>query len=51
MSLSPQSLDVSLQALAKYPSPAHPAWAVRLPVLRTGFAQCGGDASRFDRKK
>lgn len=33
-----------LPALEKYPSAAHPAWSVRLPVIRTGYTQCGGTA-------
>jgi hypothetical protein len=37
-----------LSALSKYPSPSHPAWNLRLPVLRAGYTQCGGAASRFD---
>jgi hypothetical protein len=45
--LAPDELESAAGALAKYPSPAHPAWALRLPVLRAGFTQCGGDAARF----
>jgi hypothetical protein len=44
-------LDPSLEALAKYPSPAHPAWSQRLPALRAGFTACGGDGSRLDKRK
>lgn len=51
LGLSAASLDSSLKALAKYPSPAHPAWATRLPVLRIGYTQCGGDAAKFDKRK
>jgi hypothetical protein len=47
---SPPSLQPSLAALAKYPSPSHPSWNLRLPALRTGYAQCGGDGSKFDGK-
>jgi hypothetical protein len=47
--LSPSDLEASLAALAQYPAPGHPAWSVRLPVLRTGYTQCGGDGAKFDR--
>jgi hypothetical protein len=46
--LSPKDLESALNALAKYPSPAHPAWSLRLPVLRTGYTQCGGGGAKFD---
>jgi len=49
--LDPGSLQPSLAALAKYPSPSHPSWSQRLPVLRTGYTQCGGAVSKFDAKK
>ncbi len=45
------SLQASLSALSKYPSPSHPGWSVRLPALRTGYMQCGGAASKFDARK
>jgi hypothetical protein len=44
-------LELSLAALSKYPSPTHPGWSLRLPVIRTGFTQCGGDNSKFDKRK
>jgi hypothetical protein len=47
--LSASGLAEALTALSKYPSPAHPAWALRLPALRLGYTQCGGDASKFGR--
>jgi hypothetical protein len=47
----PSNLQQSLNALSKYPSPAHPAWSLRLPVLRAGYAQCGGDGKKFDNRK
>jgi hypothetical protein len=47
--LSPGDLEASLAALAKYPAPGQPAWSVRLPVLRTGYTQCGGGGATFDR--
>jgi hypothetical protein len=46
--LSPGDLEAGLAALAKYPAPGHPAWSARLPVLRIGYTQCGGDGARFD---
>jgi hypothetical protein len=48
--LSPKDLEAALRALAKYPSQAHPAWSIRLPVLRTGYTSCGGSQSKFDAK-
>ena len=47
----PSGLEPSLAALAKYPSPSHPGWAMRLRVIRIGYTQCGGDASKFDKRK
>jgi hypothetical protein len=49
--LGEKGLDQALAALAKYPSPAHPDWKVRLPALRAGYTHCGGAASKFDRRK
>ncbi len=46
--LSTRGLRETLSALAKYPSPQHPAWSQRLPALRTGYLQCGGSAAAFD---
>jgi hypothetical protein len=48
LNLGARPLGVGLRVLAKYPSPAHPRWAERVPVLRTGYTQCGGDGTRFD---
>ena len=45
------TLDPSLNALSSYPSPAHPSWSQRLPAIRTGYTNCGGDAAKFDRRK
>ena len=47
MNLTPRTLQVGLNALSKYPSPAHPNWTVRIPVLQAGYTQCGGDASKL----
>jgi hypothetical protein len=46
--LSANELAEALAAVSKYPSPAHPGWALRLPALRLGYTQCGGDGSKFD---
>ena len=51
MDTGPNGLEPSLTALSRYPSPAHPAWNLRLPVFRTGYTQCGGSASKFDKRK
>lgn len=45
------SLQPSLSALSKYPSPSHPSWNLRLPAFRTGYTQCGGVGSKFDARK
>jgi len=47
MNLTPRTLQAGLNALSKYPSPAHPNWTVRIPVLQAGYTQCGGDASKL----
>ena len=47
----PSGLEPGLAALAKYPSPAHPGWAMRLPVIRAGYTQCGGEGAKFDKRK
>jgi hypothetical protein len=46
--LSNGDLQAGLSALAKYPPPSHPNWKQRLPILRTGFTQCGGAGGKFD---
>jgi hypothetical protein len=48
---SQHTLQPSLSALSKYPSPSHPSWNLRLPALRAGYTQCGGAASKFDARK
>jgi hypothetical protein len=45
--LSPSDMQAALAALAKYPSPSHPSWNLRLPAIRSGYTHCGGDASNF----
>ena len=47
MNLSSRTLQAGLNALSMYPSPSHPSWTVRIPVLQTGYIQCGGDASKW----
>jgi hypothetical protein len=47
MTLSSGTLQAGLNALSKYPSPSHPNWTVRIPVLQAGYTQCGGDASKL----
>ena len=49
VAVSANGLAGTLSVLAKYPSPSHPAWGQRLPALRLGFTQCGGDGPKFDR--
>lgn len=45
--LSATSVKEALTAVSKYPSPAHPSWAQRIPALRLGFTHCGGEVSKF----
>ncbi len=45
--LSETGVGFALTALSLHPSPSHPAWSQRLPVLRLGYAQCGGDSAKF----
>ena len=47
MNLSSRTVQAGLNALSKYPSPSHPDWTVRIPVLQAGYTQCGGDASKL----
>jgi len=44
--LTPADMQAALAALAEFPSPSHPNWSVRLPAVRSGYAHCGGSASR-----
>ncbi|HUA21803.1 MAG TPA: hypothetical protein VMB25_23825 [Bryobacteraceae bacterium] len=46
--LSSKDLADALTAVSKYPPVTHPSWPLRLPALRLGFAQCGGNGSKFD---
>src|SRR4051812_27201053 len=40
--LTPSRLQAALLALSTYPSPAHPDWSARRPVITEGYTQCGG---------
>ena len=48
VNLSARRLEATLTAISMNPSPAHPGWAQRIPALRLGYAQCGGDGPKFD---
>ena len=45
--LSTSGLAAAFTALSMYPSPSHPGWSQRLPALRLGYTQCGGDVAKF----
>jgi hypothetical protein len=47
MNLSATALRAALNSLSRYPSTSHPDWTVRLPVLRAGYTQCGGNNPKF----
>jgi len=49
MNLNASASKAALSTLSKYPSPSHPSWATRLPVVRVGYTQCGGDGASFDK--
>jgi hypothetical protein len=40
--LKPSGLQAVLLALSEHPSPRHPAWSARRPVITEGFKACGG---------
>ena len=40
--LSPSRVQAALLAMSIYPSPHHPAWNVRRPVISEGYVRCGG---------
>jgi hypothetical protein len=42
VNLSARELRAAFSALEKYPSASHPAWTARLPVVQTGYMECGG---------
>ena len=47
--LTPADLQEALAALSEFPSPSHPNWNLRLPVIRSGYAHCGGAAPHDSR--
>lgn len=47
--LSTIDLTDALTALAKFPPANASNWPLRLPVLRVGYLQCGGNGAMFDR--
>jgi len=44
-------MESALNALAKFPSAAHPAWSLRIAAIRTGYTQCGGAPPNFSEGK
>jgi hypothetical protein len=40
--LSPSRMQAVLLAMSTYPSPHHPSWDARRPVISEGYARCGG---------
>ena len=46
--LSAIDLADALTAVAKYPPSGGSSWSLRLPALRVGYLQCGGNAATFD---
>ncbi|HLI85760.1 MAG TPA: hypothetical protein VKV17_17735 [Bryobacteraceae bacterium] len=49
--LAADEIESMLEALAKYPAPAHPSWELRRPPFRAGFTECGGDPSKIGNSK
>ena len=43
--LDAASMKGALAALEEHPSPAHPAWNIRLPAIRAGYSHCNGTDS------
>jgi hypothetical protein len=48
--LNVNDLADALTAVSKYPPPSDSNWTLRLPALRTGYTNCGGDGATFDRE-
>ena len=46
--LSRHGLEAALKSVSVYPPAAHPEWTARVPALKLGYTQCGGDAAKFD---
>jgi hypothetical protein len=47
LGLTSRSTKVALSALSKYAPAAAAEWPARLQVLRVGYQECGGDASKL----
>lgn len=47
MKLNARALQAAMTTLSKYPSVSHPDWPVRLPIVREGYTQCGGDGGKI----
>jgi hypothetical protein len=47
MNLTARALQAGLSTLAQYPSRSHPNWETRLPVVRMGYVECGGDPKKL----
>jgi hypothetical protein len=45
---SSNDLAEALTAVSKYPPSNDSNWPLRVPALRLGYIQCGGDGSKFD---
>jgi hypothetical protein len=37
---TPANVQAAMAALAEFPSPSHPNWNLRLPVIRSGYGHC-----------
>lgn len=46
--LTARGLQEALAAASKYPPAAGARWDQRVPALRAGYTQCGGDGAKFD---
>jgi hypothetical protein len=49
--LARDEIESTSEALAKYPAASSPSWNLRLPALRAGYIQCGGDGSKLGKMK
>jgi hypothetical protein len=47
MDLGADGIEPGLNALSKFPAPSNTNWNTRSPAIRTGYAQCGGNAAKF----
>lgn len=46
--LTARGLQETMAAASKYPPAAGTRWDQRVPALRVGYTQCGGDGAKFD---